>query len=237
MSKYWKGQRSPRKSIFFSIFCVWPQLRSPVKTLVNEQELYPCLRVTTCVYIIQICNMKLLWLSITFLGGSQNHFFLSRQNKLAFWAGCREKGNEIYLFWGQIWVIWVAVTLDTNFQLSILLFRFSKGRLKTQIIQQRELRALEGGVAPKLWRAEISKRLWIGIFKFACVHYTYRCALEINFSQIWEVTWTNSQDFGWFDTEWPFCFFLAALSGVIFLKVFQLAMLILSTLICLLSIF
>ena len=70
------------------------------------------------------------------------------------------------------------------------------------------------GAAPKLWRAEISKRLWIGRFQFACVHYTYRCASDINLSQIWEVTWTNYQDFGWFDMEWPiiikiiFSFFL-----------------------------
>ena len=86
-----KRSKVTEKISIFSIFCVWIQLWSPVKTLVNEQELYPCLRVTRGVYIIQICNMKLLWSSITFLGGSKNQFFFSRQNKLAFWAGCREK--------------------------------------------------------------------------------------------------------------------------------------------------
>ena len=40
------------------IFCVWPQLWSPVKTVVNEQELYPCLRVTTMYRCLHNTDMQ-----------------------------------------------------------------------------------------------------------------------------------------------------------------------------------
>ena len=148
--------------------------------------------------------MKLLWLSITFLGGVwKSFFFFSPQNNLAFWAGCREKREWDTLvlrpdlsYLGCSYPRYIFSTLYLTFK--VLKRAFENTNYSTTWIA-RSWR----GVAPKLWRAEISKRLWIGIFQFACVHYTYRCALEINFSQIWEVTWTNSQDFGWFDTEWP----------------------------------
>ena len=127
--------------------------------------------------------MKLFWLSIMSIRG------VYRQNKLVFWAACREKGDEIHLFWGQIWVIWVKVTPGTNVQLC----KYSM----TQIARTWR------GLPPRLWRAIIPKRLGVGILYFACVHYTHRWMLEMNFSQIWEVTRTNFQDIGWFDTEWP----------------------------------
>ena len=151
--------------------------------------------------------MKLLWLSITFLGGSENQNFFSRQNKLAFWEGCREKrGWDTLVFRPDLSYLgsrypgykFSALYLT----LTVLKMAFESTNYSTTWIAR-----TWRGVAPKLWRAEISKQLWIGIFQFACVHSTYRCALEINFSQIWEVTQTNSQDFGWFDTEWSFYIF------------------------------
>ena len=94
---------------------------------------------------------------------------LSLQNKLAFWAGCREEGDEIHLYWGQIWVISLAVTLNTYFQVCILLSRFAKGIWKHKLYHDTNCTHLKG-VAPKLWWTEIKKRLWIGIFHVFIIH-------------------------------------------------------------------
>ena len=127
------------------------------------------------------------------------NFFFSWQNKLAFCACCREKRE------------WDTLVLRPD--LSYLGSSYPRYKFSALYITLKVLkRAFENTnysttwiartwrrVAPKLWRAEISKRLWVGIFHFACVHYTYWCTLEINLKQIWEVTRTTS---GWFDTEW-----------------------------------
>ena len=164
MSKCWKGQRSLRKSVFFRYFVSGPQLWSPVKTLVNEQEFYPCLRVTTGVFIIQICNMKLLWLSITFLGGSENPNFFSQQNKLAFWAGCREKRE--------------CNTLVLRPDLSYLGSNYPRYKFPALYLTGKVLkRAFENtnysttwiactwrGVAPKLWRPKFQNNYELEFF-------------------------------------------------------------------------
>ena len=112
-----------------------------------------------------------------------------------FWAACREKGGYDTLV--------LRPDLGTNFQLGAV--PYFKGALtsitKFKIFNDANRAHVKVVTTPTLTSYNSETALsWFLFILHTCVYYTHRWMLEMNISQMREVTHNT---IGWFDSEWP----------------------------------